>query len=232
MADNNGLMQALVGFARTLTAGYDISQVLHDLTGRISGVLDVAGAGVSLREGEAIRFVTADVESVAAMERVQEKAQRGPCMEAIRTGAPVAVPVLDKQANRWPEYTAKAAELGIVAVAAIPMRDGTRIGVLDIYDTRPRQWTQDELDAAAVFTDIATAYVLHASELERERRTVEQLQQALDSRIVIEQAKGILAAENKISIDQAFGRLRKHANDHNATLRTVAEAVVKLGLRP
>ena len=74
--------------------------------------------------------------------------------------------------------------------------------------------------------------MLHASELDRERRTVEQLQGALDSRVVIEQAKGILAAENKISIDQAFALLRRHANDRNATLRAVAEAVVQLGLRP
>jgi hypothetical protein len=232
MPEVNGLTGALIGFARTLTAGYDISDVLHDLAGRVSGVLAIAGAGVSLRQDDVLRFVTADTEAIATLEREQEQEQDGPCMDALRSGEPVAVPDLTEQGARWPHYTALAVRLGIVAVAAIPMRNAARIGVLDLYDTHTHDWSQGELATARVFTDIATAYVLHASELTRERRTVEQLQRALESRVVIEQAKGIVAADRGITVDQAFALLRKHANDRNATLRAVAEAVVNLGLRP
>ena len=121
MADPNGLTQSLIGFARTLTAGYDISDVLHDLTNRISGVLGIAGAGVSLRRDATVRFVTADHDMVAALERMQEQHQRGPCTDAIRTGQPVLVTDLAAQHARWPEYASTAAVLGIASVASIPM---------------------------------------------------------------------------------------------------------------
>jgi AmiR/NasT family two-component response regulator len=85
---------------------------------------------------------------------------------------------------------------------------------------------------ARVFADIGASYVRTASALLEQRRTSEQLQAALDSRVIIEQAKGIVAAQRGISVDQAFAVLRKHANDRNLQLRLVAEAVVKLGLRP
>lgn len=232
MAEMSGLTQALIGFARTLAGGYDVSDVLHDLPDRVSSVLNIAGAGVSVRDGGAIRFVTVDHEAIVALERVAEKHDQGPCVDATRTGQQVLVSRLADHAARWPDYAAKAAELGIVAVAAIPMRNAARIGALDLFDTSEHDWSPEEVDIADVFADIATAYVLHASDLERDRRTIEQLQHALDSRVIIEQAKGILAGERKISIDQAFALLRKHANDRNATLRAVAEAVVHLGLRP
>ena len=232
MTSSAEMTQALIGFARTLTAGYDVSDVLHDLTDRVAAVLGIAGAGVSLREDGGLRFVTAGTEATAALEQVQELYDEGPCAEASRTGRRVSVAYLPDAARRWPRYTAVAARVGMLAVAAIPMRAPERIGVLDLYVARRHDWTPEELSIAGVFTDVAAAYVLHASQLERERRTVEQLQEALDSRVVIEQAKGIVAAERRIDVDAAFAVLRKYANDHNATLRTVATAVVDDGLRP
>ncbi|HZC53622.1 MAG TPA: GAF and ANTAR domain-containing protein [Mycobacterium sp.] len=231
IADESGLIRALIGFAHTLTAGYDINDVLYDLTGRITEVLGIAGTGVSLRQRDALRFVTADHESALALQQIQEQHQEGPCVEAFRTGDPVSVPQLAAQRKRWPAYAAKAADVGIVADAAIPMRDVAPIGVLDLYDSRIHEWSAAEFEIAGVFNDIATAYVLHASQLQREQRTVEQLGRALNSRIVIEQAKGMLTVESGISLDRAFRLMRKHANDHNVTLRAVAEAVVNLGLR-
>ncbi len=91
--------------------------------------------------------------------------------------------------------------------------------------------TDEDTAAARVLADIATSYIVNASELEQAHRTAEQLQDALDSRIVIEQAKGILAADGVVSMDEAFALLRRHARSHTASLRSVAEAVVNLGLR-
>ena len=122
---------------------------------------------------------------------------------------------------------------GFLAVAAIPMIAESRVlGVVDLYAHSPRDWTDDDIAAARVFADVATSYIINASELEQTRRTAEQLQEALDSRIVVEQAKGILAADGQVDMDGAFELRRRHARTHNASLRSVAEAVVNLGLRP
>ncbi len=120
----------------------------------------------------------------------------------------------------------------MVAVAGIPMElDGLRLGALNIYDSSPREWAEEDLAAARVFADMATSYLLNSSERERAQRIQAQLQEALASRVVIEQAKGMVAATYGISVDAAFERLRRHARNHNATVRNVSEAVVQLGLR-
>ena len=232
MTEPRALTETLVRFARTLTAGYDVSDVLHDLTGMVTGALGITGAGVSLRYDHDLKFVTADDESVVALERLQEQLRQGPCIDAVATGEPILVSRIDAVADRWPDYSRRAAELGLRAVAAVPMRNASRIGSLDLFDRWEHDWTGLEVSTAQVFADVATAYVLNASQLERERRTVEQLQHALDSRVVIEQAKGIIAGERGVTLDAAFALLRKHANDRNTTLRSVADAVVRLGLRP
>ena len=225
------LTDSLADFARTLTGGYDISDVFNDLAARLPGVLDIAGAGVSLLSGDRLLFATANSERAATLERVQEDLNIGPCVEALSVGADVLIGNIEEQSQRWPEYSATAETLGIVAVAALPLRNSVKLGALDLYDTREHHWTPEEVTIARVFADIATGYVLSASELERERRTVEQLELALKSRVVIEQAKGVLANANGISVDAAFERLRKYARDHNANLREVAQAVISLGLR-
>ena len=117
-------------------------------------------------------------------------------------------------------------------MATFPIESHLLIGSLDLYDARVHPWSADEIGLATAFADIAGSCVEHSVDLDRLRRTVDQLQHALDSRVIIEQAKGMLAADAQISVDEAFARLRKHANDHNASLRSVADAVVNLGLRP
>ena len=225
------LTESLVEFARTLTGRFDISDVLNDLALRLPDVLDITGAGVSLLSGTGLSFVTANSESAASLERVQEELNNGPCVDSIALDDDVLIRDIGEHAQRWPEYAATAAREGIVAVAALPLRNSVKLGALDLYDSRARDWTPEVVTTARVFADIATGYLLSASELDRERRTVEQLELALKSRIVIEQAKGILANANGISVDDAFLRLRKYARDHKANLREVAGAVVSLGLR-
>ena len=225
------LTESLMEFARTLTGRYDISDVLNDLAVRLPDVLDIAGAGVSLVSGTGLSFATANSDLAATLERVQEELNAGPCVEAITSGDDVLIRDIGEHAHRWPEYAATADRLGIVAVATLPLRNSIKLGALDLYETRAHDWTPGEVTTARVFADIATGYVLSASELERERRTVEQLELALSSRVVIEQAKGILAHANGIGVDAAFVRLRTYAREHNANLREVAKAVVSLGLR-
>jgi GAF domain-containing protein len=232
MAELKLLMQTLSEFASTLVQDFTISDVLHDVAERATMVVGADSAGVSLLHDGLLHFATALDERCSDLERVQESEQAGPCVDALRAGEAVAVADLTEGPG-WGAYGQAARAAGIAAILGVPMRlDGEKIGTLNIYSNTRREWAEDDLHAARVLADIATSYVINASKLARQRRLSEQLQEALSSRIVIEQAKGILAAERGISIDKAFEILRRHARSHRASLRSVAEAVVKLGLRP
>jgi GAF domain-containing protein len=200
----------------------------------LTDVLDVAGAGVSLGDpGRTLRFITASNETITEIERIQELAQQGPCVEAFTSGAVVHSEDLTTEI-RWPELVPDALRIGFRSAVALPMRFGDRetMGTLNIHDTRPRSWHEGDLEASLLLADMAVSYVANASELERSERIREQLQRALESRVVIEQAKGMIAAENGVGIDEAFKLLRQHARTRNASLHDVAQAVVNLGLRP
>ncbi len=225
-------MQTLSEFVATLVEDFTVSDVLHDLAERATAVVGADSAGVCLQHDGHLRFVTALDERCSRLERVQESEQAGPCVDALRADKVVAVADL-AAAPGWGGYGRAAREAGIAAIAGIPMRlGGQKIGTLNLYSNTRRDWSEEDLDAARVLADIASSYVINASKLAKQRRLNEQLQEALNSRVVIEQAKGILAAERGISVDEAFELLRRHARSYRTSLRSVAEAVVSLGLRP
>ena len=200
------------------------------LTLEVADVFGLAGAGVSLADGEVMRTVAAQSERAAALELIQEQYGVGPCVDSQRTARPVLVADLTDFPRKWKEFTKAAATVGVVSAAAIPIRlGGVGLGVLDLYHDAQHRWTPEEVRLADRLARMAASY---AFELYRARRTTTQLQQALASRVIIEQAKGMLAARMGITIDAAFDRLRAHARDHNSPLRTVADAVVQQGLKP
>jgi GAF domain-containing protein len=233
MADHKVFTRALAGFARNLAKGVSISDVLHDLAERVTAVTGADSTAVSVQDCGQLRFATARDDRATSLERVQETGQTGPCVDAWRSGETVVISDMGEQASGSDAYQRAAREAGIVAIAGIPMRlDGQSIGVLDLYSFTCRDWSDEDLNAARVLADVATSYVINAWELDKQRRINEQLQEALDSRIIIEQAKGVLAGERGISVGEAFELLRRHARTHNARLRAVVGAVVNLGLRP
>jgi GAF domain-containing protein len=233
MVDQALFLRTLSEFARTLVVRYEIADVLYDLAGRTTTLLGVAGAGVSLRDEGRLRFVTGVNEATVRVEQTQERAQDGVCVAAFTSGNRVTVPDLAAVRDRWEDFRNEARAVGFAAVAGIPMRlDDEVLGAVNIYSAEPRAWSDEDVATARVLADMATSYLVNASELEKSRRTAEQLQEALHSRVTIEQAKGILSAERRITMDEAFNVLRDHARNHNANLRAVAEAVVNLGLRP
>lgn len=229
------LVGTLAKFARTLANGYEITDVLHDLTEQVTEALGINGAGVSLKADGRFGFVAARDERFGALERLQEETREGPCADALMDDLSVVVSNLSdpEYVRRWPAYVARALEVGVHAVADIPMHaQDACIGTITLYSDSPRSWPQEDLEVAQLFCDVASSYVVNASKINQQRQTLEQLQQALDSRVVIEQAKGVIAAYRGVNVDEAFRILRKHANDHRASLHTTAEAVVNLGLRP
>lgn len=233
MADSPDLFTVLQRFSRTLVTAYELTDVLHELTEQVVTLLGATGAGVSVADSDKrLRFATVSDERFSPVEHAQEDHQCGPCYQAYTSGEVVKVADL-RGGSRWPPYEDIALETGLVAVMGVPMqyREQT-IGALNVYDSSPRQWSNDDVGRATVLADLATAYVANSVELDAMRRVNGQLHRALESRVLIEQAKGVLAGEQSISVDEAFDRLRGHARTNNVTLRSVAERVVNDRFRP
>ncbi|MGZ5415817.1 MAG: GAF and ANTAR domain-containing protein [Nocardioides sp.] len=231
--DQQLYLRTLSEFTRTLVTPYDVDTVFGELTTRVNELLDLSGSGVALARKGRLELGSAAPGALAALEVVQTETQSGPCATAFREGRIAVVEDLRACVERWPEYCAAAERAGIRAVAGIPLHlEQWELGALHLYSTSVRAWTEVDLAAATVMANMATAYLTNASVFDKQKRLAEQLQHALDSRIVIEQAKGVLANEHGISVDEAFAHLRKHARAHGATVQAVADAVVNVGLRP
>lgn len=232
--DEDRLTTVLSEFASTLTGHYDVSEVLYRLAENVVEILGVRGAGVSVVDDDGkLRPVTGINELTTALEIVEEQFQEGPCVDAFRQGQVVAVENIAQEMERWPKFATEAARQNVQGVLGLPLRVREQsIGAMNVYSAEPRAWHDTEIRVARTLTDMAAGYVANASELEQSHRTSQQLREALDSRIVIEQAKGMICIDQQCSLDEAFSILRAHSRQHNVSLRAVAQAVVQLGLRP
>lgn len=233
MTNQSLLVSELKRFAHLLVTDYPVSDALNDFVGSAAAILGIHGVGMSLVKEGRLSFATASLEHVAALEEAQEAEQAGPSVDAYRGATAVLVQDLTACAERWPRIVQVAEIHGIVAVGAFPLAlDEHHFGTLDLYDTRRRDWTAAEVEVAELLAVLAAGYLANASRLGHARTTAHQLQEALDSRVVIEQAKGVIAGERGISVDEAFAIIRSHARNRGAPMRDVADAIVHLGLRP
>jgi GAF domain-containing protein len=231
--DQELFLRTMSEFTRHLITPHDTEQALTRLAGNVTGVLGLAGSGVSLGRGEDLRFVTAVPDQVAPLERIQDDSGSGPCVAAYREERVIAIEDLRDHADHWPQFCAVAEKSGVSSVASIPMQlQGIKVGALTLYADGPRMWPKEDLAVAVVMADMATGYLINASVIHRQAELNAQLQEALDSRIAIEQAKGILANSHSISVDKAFHCMRQYARSHNLALHNVAEAVINRNLRP
>lgn len=211
----------------------DVQATLRILTADVVAVIGTGGAGITLVTADGYVSAAADCARTAAMEQLQHRQQEGPCVDAMHAQEVVCVPHLASVVARWPTFAPDAIGRGVLAVASVPlMLERTALGALGLYDLRTRPWNGHDLRIVESFASVVTALLCSAAKLDEQRRLTEHLQRALDHRIVIEQAKGVIAAERHISVEEAFVRLRRHANNHRAKLHDVADAVVLLGLRP
>ncbi|MBW3619105.1 MAG: GAF and ANTAR domain-containing protein [Actinobacteria bacterium] len=229
MSDTARLRTLVSEYARTTLGRYEIGEVLYRLTDHALPFLGSDGAGVSLGDGDGdLRFVTATDDQVVRVEEKQVQSQSGPCHEAFRTGKPTVVDDLrDIDDPRWGDYPAFAIAQGCRSVLGIPMfADGRTIGALNVYRHDAGPWDETTVDDAQLIADMASAYVVNDRTLAESRLLADQLQNALDSRVVIEQAKGILSERHGTDVAAAFQRLRAHARQTNQRLHAVAQAVV------
>jgi len=224
-----GLARAFVEFSDTLVGDYDVLDFLVRLCERSAEVLGVAAAGALLADARGrLGLVAASTEAVKVLESLQVQRREGPCVDAWRRGERVVVADLRGGAGtRWPVFTSRALASGVVAVCAFPMRlRGERIGALNVFQTVPGGLDAAALDAGQALADVATIAILQARAVEDAARLAGQLEQALASRVVIEQAKGVLAERLGVDPDAAFTRLRRYARVHGLRLTGLARRVV------
>src|SRR5580704_7910995 len=216
--DQELLSDTFVDLADTMVADFDVIDFLHLLSDRSVQLLGASAAGVMLADPRGqLRLVAASSEAVRLLEVFQIEGEEGPCLETIRTGQPVIEPDLRHAQERWPRFTPAALQAGFTAVHALPMRLREQVlGGLNLFHDRPGPF--DSADA--------TIGLLHERSLRRAEVVGEQLQAALNSRVVIEQAKGKLAERRGLDMDTAFTALRRYARDNNLRLSDFAQTFI------
>ena len=222
------LAKALVELADTLVADFDVVDLLTILTDRCVDVLDVAAAGVMVvAPAGDLRLMASSSETMRALELFELQADEGPCLDCFLTGLPVVQRDLAATASDWPRVSSAALAAGFRSVQALPMRlRGTVLGALNLFHVHPGKMRPADLEAGQALADVATIAILqHRATLETQLLN-EQLNEALNTRIVIEQAKGMVAEHESLDMEQAFATLRYHARSHNLRLADVARAVI------
>jgi len=222
------LAQTLVELADTLVDDFDVVELLTLLADRCIEVLGVSAAGLILVSPEGdLRVMASSSEAMRVLELFELQAEEGPCMDCFRTGSPVVQHDLAAAADRWSHFAPEALAAGFRSAHALPMRlRGTTLGALNLFGTEPGSMVDSDLVAAQAFADVATIALLQHRAAVEAQLLNEQLRHALNSRIAIEQAKGVLAERLGIDMEQAFARLRQYARSHNLRLVDVAGDVV------
>lgn len=235
MARESLLISTLVELADNLVDNFDVIDVLTVLSDRCVDAIDVDAAGVMLASpGGDLQFVASSSESMRILELLQIQADEGPCVDCFKSGiAIVNHSLADRDDRRWPQFTPRAIAHGFRSVHCLPMRlRGRTIGALNLFRTEPGSLDHEDVIVAQGLADVATIAILqHRSSVDA-RVLNDQLSHALNSRIVIEQAKGMASQAAGCDMDQAFARLRAHARNHNARLTDVALSVVEGRIEP
>jgi hypothetical protein len=222
------LIRSLLRVAETLVEDYGIVDFAQRLSNECVRVMDVDAAGVMLAAPRGdLRLLGASNESARALELYELQIDHGPCVEAYRSGSVVHVRDLASKATEWRDFARQALESGYRSVSAIPMtvRD-QRVGALNLFSRNSRSFSGGDAEVAQAFADFASVGILMARSVHEQQVLAEQLQHALTSRVVIEQAKGVLAERLSTSVEEAFTRIRQHARAHRRHLAAVARDIV------
>jgi ANTAR domain/GAF domain len=225
--DSELLSKTFVELADTLVADFDVLDFLHLLTARCTELLEVTAAGVLLADAAGdLRVMAASSEQVRLLELFQLQNDQGPCLDCYRSGQPVSVSDLSAVELRWPRFTGQARQHGYGAVLALPMRLRQHIvGALNLFSAAPGL-TRADIQIAQALADVATIGLLQHRAQRQADTVVTQLQTALNSRVLIEQAKGVLAERLGLPMDEAFNTLRGQARANHRHLSELAHAVV------
>jgi transcriptional regulator with GAF, ATPase, and Fis domain len=222
------LARTFVDLADTLVADFDVVDFLHTLAQRSTELLDASAAGIMLvdRHGD-LQVMASSTEEARLLELYELQRDEGPCPECFRSGTPVARADLSAMRASWPAFTDRLEQLGFHSAQALPMRlRSETIGVLNLFRARPGQLTESDLWIGQAMAHVATVGLIQERAIAARELLAEQLQTALNSRILLEQATGVLAERAGVSMDQAFQAMRRHARSHSTRLREIATQVI------
>jgi transcriptional regulator with GAF, ATPase, and Fis domain len=221
------LARAFVRLADTLVSDFDIVELLYGLAVDSVEILSAEAAGVMLadRRGK-LRLIASTEERMRLLELFELQGEEGPCLDAFSSGQPVQASAADSR-TRWPVFAAHAAEVGFQRMCAVPLRIRTDIiGALNLFRGVDQPFTDAEMEIAQAMGEMAAIALIQERALREQGLLTEQLQVALNSRVTIEQAKGMLAEYLTVTVGDAFELLRKYARDHNRKLSDIAGDIV------
>jgi GAF domain-containing protein len=228
MSRESVLARTLVELADTLVDDFDVVDLLMLLADRCVEVLDVQAAGIMLATPDGqLRVMASSSETVRVLELFETQAQEGPCFDCFHTGQAVVNQDLESDNGRWPRFAEEALNAGFHSAHALPMRlRGSMVGALNLFREGVGQMGPADLEVAQAFADVATIAILqHRATLEAQV-LAQQLTHALNSRIILEQAKGMVAERLDLDMERSFATLRNHARRHNLRLVDVAQSVI------
>ncbi|HET6393412.1 MAG TPA: GAF and ANTAR domain-containing protein [Blastococcus sp.] len=228
MAREQRLAQVFVELADTLVEEFDVVDFLQTLTERCVELVDTDAAGLMLDDQRGtLKVVAYTDESARLLELFELQRDEGPCLDCFATGRVIANIDLSTASDQWPVFSEAARELGFATCHALPLRLRRQvIGALNLFSTGSAPLSDDHLAVAQGLADIATIGLLNERAVRDQVVLSEQLQTALHSRILIEQAKGVLSARAGTSVEEAFRRMRNHARSTGSPLTAVADGIV------
>ncbi len=229
MTRDERLLRTFAMLADTLVDDYDIVELLQSLVDACRDLLDTTAAGILLTDNRGdLELVVSTSEASRLVETMQLAAQAGPCIESYRTGRPISVPSIAEVGEEWAAFRESALGQGFASMEAIPLRlRETTIGTLNLLRSQSGSLAEVHAVTARAFADVATIGILHERSLRESEVLSQQLQIALKTRVVIEQAKGVVSYTNDVPIDEAFDLIRAYARSHQLPLSDVAARLVR-----
>lgn len=221
------ITSAFVAVADTLTSNFDVVDLLHTLVQECTSILDTDAGGLMLVDGAGtLQLMTSTSEAADFVEIMQLGADSGPCIDCFTSGIAVTVPDIEDTGGRWPTFREAALQRGFRAAHATPLRlRGEVIGTMNLFAVRPGLLSERDAAVAQALSDVATIGIIQERIVREGTILAEQLHRALDSRILVEQAKGMLSHSFSVTMDEAFEVLRTYARTNNLTIRAVSSGI-------
>jgi hypothetical protein len=228
------LARTFVELADTLVADFDLIDFMTVLVERCAELLGSAEVGLALAAGRGeLRVMASSSERMRALELIEFQNDEGPCRDCLLSGDRVLNVRLDEAEDRWPRFAPQAREAGFQMVHALPLRLRTDvIGAMNIFSPEVSELSPEDVNLTQALADAATIGILQERAVKHGTDLAGQLQGALNSRVVIEQAKGIVAERRQVDMDEAFALLRSYARSHREQLSDVARSIIDHSLAP
>jgi GAF domain-containing protein len=228
------LAETFVSLADTIVSGFDVVDFLSMLSSRCIDLFGAGDAGLMLADASGrMQVAASSSHEMLHLELFEIQHDEGPCPDAYHTGIRVACGDLREATERWPNFAPEAVGAGFRAAHALPMRLRDEIiGALNLIHVKPGSLPEEDLNAAQALADVATIGLLHHRAAEESRLLSDQLQYALNSRVVIEQARGVIGHSLDLDMDQSFRALRSYSHEHDERLVNTAHSIVNRSLAP